>query len=84
MAARDPEDGLRKTSNENAGTKDNESESPPAKDGGQRRWNVENHWGFSLEGIFGLALKFFKGIIQFKVNRKHFLCLVNCVTNKSF
>lgn len=70
MAARDPEDGLRKApKDENAVTKDNESESPPAKDSGQRRWNVENHWGFSLEGIFGLALKFFKGIIRFKVNR---------------
>ncbi|MCI4382931.1 hypothetical protein PGIGA_G00020510 [Pangasianodon gigas] len=61
MAAREPEDGLSKTSkHERTIPGENESENPPEKDEEQSKWSVENNWGFSLEGIFGLALKFFK------------------------
>ncbi|KAK3537855.1 hypothetical protein QTP70_019840 [Hemibagrus guttatus] len=61
MAVREPEDGLRKSSkHDNIISAENESENPPEKDQERRKWNVGNNWGFSLEGIFGLALKFFK------------------------
>lgn len=67
MAAREPGDGLRKSSKpDNTISVENESENPPEKDQERRKWDVGNNWGFSLEGIFGLALKFFKGKIQFK------------------
>lgn len=60
MAARD-EDGLRKPSKpDSTVSEENESENLPKTEEEQRKWNAENNWGFSLEGIFGLALKFFK------------------------
>ncbi|XP_060736368.1 Golgi resident protein GCP60 [Tachysurus vachellii] len=61
MAAREPENGVRKSSrNDNIISNENESENRPEKDEKRRKWDVGNYWGFSLEGIFGLALKFFK------------------------
>ncbi|XP_058255870.1 Golgi resident protein GCP60 isoform X2 [Hemibagrus wyckioides] len=61
MAAREPGDGLRKCSKpDNSISAENESENPAEKDQERRKWDVGNNWGFSLEGIFGLALKFFK------------------------
>ncbi|KAF7704105.1 Golgi resident protein GCP60 [Silurus meridionalis] len=38
----------------------NESGNPTSKNEERRNWNVGNNWGFSLEAIFGFALKFFK------------------------
>lgn len=62
MAARAPEDGLiRQTSDQDSAIpEDNESENPPEEEE-KKKWEVQSYWGFSLEGIFGLALKFFKG-----------------------
>ncbi|XP_072545997.1 Golgi resident protein GCP60 isoform X2 [Salminus brasiliensis] len=37
-----------------------ENENPPERDDEQKKWNMERNWGFSLDEIFGLALKFFK------------------------
>ncbi|KAL7861702.1 hypothetical protein SRHO_G00131430 [Serrasalmus rhombeus] len=37
-----------------------ENEKAPDKDEDQKEWDLERNWGFSLEEIFGLALKFFK------------------------
>ncbi|KAF4083782.1 hypothetical protein AMELA_G00121320 [Ameiurus melas] len=60
MAARD-EDGFRKPSErDSARSEGNESGDLPEPEEEQTKWNVENNWGFSLEGIFALALKFFK------------------------
>ncbi|KAL7873573.1 hypothetical protein AOLI_G00126440 [Acnodon oligacanthus] len=37
-----------------------ENEKAPEKEEDQKVWDMERNWGFSLEEIFGLALKFFK------------------------
>lgn len=67
MAAREPGDGLRTSPKpDDTISVGNESENPPEKDQERRKWDVGNNWGFSLEGIFRLALKFFKGKLQFK------------------
>lgn len=64
MAAREPGHGLSQTStHNNAVSEENESENPPEEAEEDMKWTVGNYWGFSLEGIFGLALTFFKGNI---------------------
>ncbi|TSO67444.1 Golgi resident protein GCP60 [Bagarius yarrelli] len=60
MTALVPEDGLKTSKQDNTFLKENETNRPLEKTDDRRKWNVGNYWGFSLEGIFGLALKFFK------------------------
>lgn len=60
MAARATGHGLKQTpARDSSLPEDNESENPPEEE--RRESRAQNYCGFSLQGIFRLALTFFKG-----------------------
>ncbi|XP_053365936.1 Golgi resident protein GCP60 [Clarias gariepinus] len=50
----------RKEGEEKEEEREEERDQGEEREEDRRDWSLDNHWGFGLEGIFGLALKFFK------------------------
>lgn len=80
-------DRLEKTSSENGITTethapDTQEDHKPCQDNEapQKSWSLDRNWGFSLEELFRLALKFFKGTELLMNNVTFLFCLSNNLT----